>query len=191
MQTAKQQKKIIRQVIRKKRQALSIGQQYRASQKLLNQLLTCPEFIKARNIGIYLASDGEISLNSLLQSNHFRLKNKSFYVPIVQKNKSRQLHFTKINKTTTLKRNRFGIFEPKQVNPIKNWHLDLVLMPLVAFTTQGQRLGMGGGFYDTTFEKNKIKIKQPKLIGIAHSFQCVDFLPNEPWDLPIKKVISV
>lgn len=191
MQTAKQQKKIIRQLIRKKRQSLSIGHQKRASQKMLNILLNNPDFIKARNVAIYLASDGEISQDLLLSSNDVRLKNKQFYVPIVQKNKSRRLHFTKINKHTPLKRNRYGIFEPKQVNPIQNWRLDLVLMPLVAFTKEGLRLGMGGGFYDTTFEKNKTNIKQPKLMGIAHSFQCVDFLPNEPWDLPIKKVISV
>ncbi|MCJ8314133.1 MAG: 5-formyltetrahydrofolate cyclo-ligase [Saccharospirillaceae bacterium] len=191
MQTAKQQKKVIRQLIRKKRQTLSIGQQKRASQKLLQQLLNDPTFMQARNIAIYLASDGEISQSLLLTSSDIRLKNKQFFVPIVQKNKSRQLHFTKINKHTTLKRNRYGIFEPKQVKPIQNWILDLVLMPLVAFTKEGLRLGMGGGFYDTTFSKNKTNIKQPKLIGIAHSFQCVPFIPNEPWDLPIKKVINV
>ena len=191
MQTAKQQKKVIRKLIRKKRKALSIGDQKRASQKLIHILLHNPDFIKARHVAIYLASDGEISQNLLLSSNDLRLKNKQFYVPIVQKNKSRHLHFTKINKHTPLKRNLYGIFEPKQVKPIQNWSLDLVLMPLVAFTKEGLRLGMGGGFYDTTFAKNKKNIKQPKLIGIAHSLQCVDFLPNEPWDLPIKKVIDV
>ncbi|BCE03500.1 5-formyltetrahydrofolate cyclo-ligase [Marinicellulosiphila megalodicopiae] len=190
MSDAKSIKKNIRNIMRLKRQSLKIDQQTRASKHLLNNLLNCPDFLSAKRIGIYLASDGEISLNPLLNSNDTRLKNKQFFVPIVKKNKNKQLNFTQISKSATLKRNRFGIWEPKKVHAIQNWSLDLVLMPLVAFTLSGQRLGMGGGFYDTTFATKKMIIKQPKLFGIAHTFQQLESLPNEPWDIPIKKVIS-
>jgi len=68
---------------------MSAHQQSCASHHLIRRLLSHPEFMSAKRVGIYLASDGEISPNLLLSNKHKHLKNKLFFVPIVQKNKNK------------------------------------------------------------------------------------------------------
>ena len=59
-----------------------------------------------------------------------------------------------------------------------------MLTPLVAFDDQGNRMGMGKGFYDRTFEFVR-QTKKPILIGMAHSCQQVDYLEPTEWDIPL------
>jgi 5-formyltetrahydrofolate cyclo-ligase len=51
---------------------------------------------------------------------------------------------------------------------------------------------MGGGYYDRTlsFRLKRKHWKGPKLIGLAHDFQCIDTLPRNPWDIPLDGVIT-
>ena len=64
-------------------------------------------------------------------------------------------------------------------------------MPLVAFDKQGNRLGMGGGFYDRTLARlHEQNWQKPQLIGLAHECQKVDALPIESWDVPLKTIIT-
>jgi len=65
------------------------------------------------------------------------------------------------------------------------------LLPLVAFDQQGERLGMGGGYYDRTFEfLRRSGLNKPKLIGLAHDFQQVDAIPTEAWDVPLTAIVT-
>ena len=69
--------------------------------------------------------------------------------------------------------------------------LDLVLLPLVAFDQHGSRVGMGVGFYDTTFEfVREQKAPAPVLVGIAHEIQKVDTIESESWDVPLATVVT-
>ena len=89
-----------------------------------------------------------------------------------------------------LTRNRFGIEEPPLGAPwINTRALDLVLAPLVAFDDQGNRLGMGGGFYDRHFG-NLPQCLRPLLVGVAHEVQCADALPAAPWDVPLDGILT-
>ena len=65
---------------------------------------------------------------------------------------------------------------------------DVVLTPLVAFDEQGQRLGMGGGFYDRTLQNWQQYGLQP--VGYAHDCQGVEALPVEKWDVPLPAVVT-
>ncbi|MED6100638.1 5-formyltetrahydrofolate cyclo-ligase [Klebsiella pneumoniae] len=66
--------------------------------------------------------------------------------------------------------------------------LDVLVTPLVAFDVSGQRLGMGGGFYDRTLQNWQQYRLQP--VGYAHDCQQVDSLPSEEWDIPLPAVIT-
>ena len=71
--------------------------------------------------------------------------------------------------------------------------LDLVCSPLVAFDLAGNRLGMGGGYYDRTFSQHQFVRqgqKPPYVLGLAHDCQQHDNLPIAPWDMPIKEIIT-
>lgn len=64
-------------------------------------------------------------------------------------------------------------------------------MPLVGFDATGNRLGMGGGFYDRSFAFKRIQPQQrPLLIGLAHSFQQLPQLPVASWDTPVDMVVT-
>lgn len=60
--------------------------------------------------------------------------------------------------------------------------------PLVAFDEYGQRLGMGGGFYDRTLQNWQHYKMQP--VGYAHDCQLVEKLPVEEWDIPLPAVVT-
>ncbi len=89
-----------------------------------------------------------------------------------------------------LTRNRFGIEEPPLSAPwINTRALDLVLAPLVAFDDQGNRLGMGGGFYDQHFGALPKRL-HPLLVGVAHELQRAEALPAAPWDVPLDGILT-
>lgn len=87
-------------------------------------------------------------------------------------------------------KNRFNIFEPplnvNNIIPISN--IDIIFTPLVAFDESGQRLGMGGGFYDRTLENWQQQSFYP--MGLAHTCQQVHSLPSTDWDIPLPEIIT-
>lgn len=60
-------------------------------------------------------------------------------------------------------------------------------MPLVAFDTKGNRLGMGGGFYDRAL---KLRTQKPTRIGIAYSVQQALNIPHANWDVPLHAIAT-
>jgi 5-formyltetrahydrofolate cyclo-ligase len=87
-----------------------------------------------------------------------------------------------------LRRNRYGITEPRGIrHHLAAARLDLVIMPLVAFDADGNRLGMGGGYYDRALaRRNHRRI----LVGVAFSVQQSPAVPALPWDVPLDIVIT-
>ena len=70
--------------------------------------------------------------------------------------------------------------------------LDLVFAPLVAFTPQGERLGMGGGFYDRTLARRRhFRFwRRPRVFGLALELQKREWLPTEPWDVALDGIAT-
>lgn len=66
--------------------------------------------------------------------------------------------------------------------------LDAILVPGVAFTTDGHRLGRGGGYYDRLLAEAPRTIPR---IGICHRVQVVDSIPLQPHDLPVHDLVVV
>ncbi len=91
-----------------------------------------------------------------------------------------------------MRKNIYGIKEPSACNPeIKPEDIDIALVPLVAFDSQGNRLGMGGGFYDRTFAYKRTSPRsRPRLIGLAHSNQEALSIDSESWDIPLEAIMT-
>ncbi|WP_435978949.1 5-formyltetrahydrofolate cyclo-ligase [Psychrobacter sp. DM4] len=69
--------------------------------------------------------------------------------------------------------------------------LDVVICPLVAVDLDGNRMGMGGGFYDTTLGKSyRSGVKKPLKIGWCYDFQVVEQLARQSWDVPLDGLIT-
>ena len=80
----------------------------------------------------------------------------------------------------------FGLEEPKRECPIASEKTALILVPGVAFTREGDRVGYGGGFYDRFFEREP----DHPTIGLAFGFQIYPQLPLEPTDRRVDAVIT-
>lgn len=118
---------------------------------------------------------------------------KEVYLPVLAPLKD-QLYFAPFQPDSKMKINRFGISEPNC--PPNYWlsaqQLNLLFLPLVAFDKEGNRLGMGGGFYDRSlaYLSFRKRFKQPKLIGLAHDLQQVESIKHEKWDIPVDQIIT-
>ena len=177
---------INRQTLRQRRRDLSARQQQCASTTLTQHLDRLPKFRQARRIAYYLANDGEISPHLAIANAQQR--GQQTYLPVLHPLKYNRLYFTSHRHQPGLGRNRFGIFEPRLgKNPVAAvWTLDIILLPLVAFDRFGNRLGMGGGFYDRSLARlSESNMKRPLLIGLAHHCQEVARLEAQNWDIPL------
>ncbi len=189
---AKAERNTLRRELRQQRRALT-AQQQRAAATALDRLVgRHPLFLRSQHIAIYLPNDGEMDLTPLL---HRALTmGKQCYLPVLSPLYHNRLWFAPYHTGSKLSLNRFGIPEPdanySQMRPA--WALDLILTPLVAFDTQGNRLGMGGGFYDRTlaYLNRRQHWRKPRLLGTAHAFQQVAQLPCESWDIPLHGVVT-
>jgi len=108
---------------------------------------------------------------------------KRIFAPVIEKNL--QLQFQEISAETELWRNRFGLFEPRGGDLVSARMLDIVLTPVVAFDTQNNRIGMGGGYFDRTFSflRHRNEWFHPKIVGLAYACQKVEKIPPNPWDI--------
>ncbi len=145
-----------------------------------------------RHVAGYLARDGELDLAPLIEQLYESAK--SWYLPVLRAHPRRKMWFVRHPHQGPLIPNRFGIPEPplKYAQIRLPWALDLILVPLVAFDAQCNRLGMGGGFYDRTlaFLRYRRRWHRPLLVGVAHECQKVPALPLQAWDVPLDMVIT-
>ncbi len=181
----------LRQHFRAQRRALDGKTQHSASVALATRLAKQPFYRRATSIAAYLPNDGEISPIPLLHA--AQRSGKRIYLPLLN---GQALQFVRYRPgLTPLYHNRLGILEPypRTSNLIPPECLDLVLLPLVAFDVDGNRLGMGGGFYDRTFafKKNRPQGTRPLLVGTAHQLQkFAGSLAVNQWDIPLDAIAT-
>lgn len=176
----------LRQQIRKTRANLTALQQQQAEDSITQQALALIEERNAQHIALYLSFDGEISTDKLIKI--LWAQGKQVYLPVLHPFNPNHLLFLRYLPDTPMLKNKFGIWEPKlsvqNVLPLDE--LDILFTPLVAFDKQGNRLGMGGGFYDRTLQHWQ---KSPFIpVGLAHQCQQVEQLPTEAWDVPLHQI---
>lgn len=182
----------LRKTMRQARRALPDAERRRAAESLCRVLLKRPELRKARRIALYLANDGELDPAPLARA-LWRL-GKRLYLPVLHPYAEGRLWFAEYRPDSRMRRNRYGIPEPdlRHAGQLKAQALDVVLTPLVAFDTDGNRLGMGGGYYDRTFAftQRQGAGRRPLMIGVAHEFQRVERLPAQCWDVRLRAIAT-
>ncbi len=182
----------LRTRLRRQRCALSQAERAQCSEAAARRFAATRRFCCSRHIAFYLPNDGELDPLPLMQ--RAWAKRKTCYLPVLSALPSRRLWFAPYHEGDTLVYNRYGILEPDvPVSELASaWMLDLIMVPLVAFDGQGNRLGMGGGFYDRTlaFLKYRRCWQSPRLFGLAYDFQKVAHIQAEPWDVPLQGVIT-
>jgi len=178
----------IRKSMKHRRAALSQTELNQAAMNLAKHARPYASFLYGKRIATYLPCNGEVSPN-ILQSK--TLTKANLFLPYINDFKRSTMQF--FSYQNRLRKNKFNIHEPvPSGRPIRTSELDIVLVPLLAFDRQGNRIGMGGGFYDRAFAfcKAPSSINRPLLVGLAHHFQEQEQLKPEKWDIPLDTVLT-
>jgi len=181
-----------RKQLRSQRCALDPAERLQRSRLLCQHLAQHRLFRNSRRIAAYLPSDGEVDPHPLIE--RAWATGKQVYLPVLRTFGDNRLWFARYAPGTPLVVNRYGIAEPEidHNRRIEAFALDLVLAPLVGFDARGNRLGMGGGFYDRSFAHllRRRHWLKPRLVGLAFDFQQLARLPAQRWDVPLTAVAS-
>ena len=140
------------------------------------------EKITQKIIGGYYPVSFEIDDLELLRK--FEINKFNISLPVIKKNF--QMDFYKWSFSDPLKINKYGIPEPEAENIV---YPDIILVPLVAFDKNLNRLGYGGGYYDRLIKKLSKKKKIIK-IGLALSVQKIDKVPINVYDQKLDYIVT-
>lgn len=181
-----------RKKIRQRRRCLSAAYSACAAGRAARRVASLRRFVTARTIALYLPADGELDTMPLLE--HACSMGKRCYLPVLYPLDHKRLWFAPWKPGDVLKPNRYGIPEPiwTSATLIKPWALDLVITPLVAFDSKGNRMGMGGGYYDRSFawRRKRRHWLGPMLVGYAYELQKIRRVHEQPWDVPMDAVVT-
>ncbi len=160
-------------------------QERKQKSKLIEEkLLKQEEFIKAERIMFYLAFDGEVNTESMI--NKARGLSKEIFVPVCD-TKQKALKPCILMEDSKLDKGPYQTLEPQTKIDLSVDELDLVIVPALAFDKKGNRLGRGKGYYDRFL---KGLPQRTHSIGLAFDFQILPHLPVEQIDMPVDKVLS-
>ena len=168
-------KKILR--IRETKSSKSLKLNFKKILKILNKNKSTE-----KSVGGYYPYNHEIDLMEIL----YKLEKLNYKISLPKIDKNFKMDFFYWSLKDPLKINRHGIPEPisnKKIFP------NILLVPLVAFDKNFNRIGYGGGFYDRYIKKQK-KNKNIITIGLAYSFQKVKEIPINKYDIKLDFVIT-
>ena len=170
----------LRKTIREKKRAMTPEQIEIASQKLGELFAKCDAYQKAKTIYGYLPYNQEVRTVPILEQ---ALRDgKRVAVPKIYGDIMKFIYLDDLSK---VEKNGMGIPEPVFDEPVAEDQTALVLMPGLAFTKSGDRMGYGGGFYDRFLAEEP---DHPTL-ALCYDFQVVESLPTEEFDIPVDTVL--
>jgi len=176
-------KKALRLLIRSKVDQLSNEEKRDYSNKIVTQLYKHLKEPSPRTIASFAATSREPDLSALLDNQSLHI----CYPRVITKQKG-IIEFFLVRNIEDLEQGAFGILEPKKslqkINPAE---IDLILCPGDSFSTQGQRLGKGGGYYDRYLAN--ITPKTPRM-GICYSVQLHESIPTEEHDQKMDSILT-
>lgn len=159
----------------------------RASEKIAAKLFDLTEFKQAKTIMFYVSTDGEVETEHMIK--YALSTGKIVAIPVSKVEERKLITSRLIDFDKELQPGPYGILQPKEefIRQINPEEIELVIVPGVAFTRTGQRLGRGKGYYDRFL--SSLPENTPK-IGLAFHFQIVESLPCCPHDFTLTSVVS-
>ena len=172
------EKKELRKALKAQRNALSTEEVARSSTFVCQHILANAAYQEAEHILGYLAFGKELSLDAVLEQ--ALAEGKKVYVPHIIS--ATEFVAVQLSSLQDLALDRYGIRCVKEpVKVLEPSKLDLVLVPAVAFARDGNRLGMGAGYYDRFL----LKCLQAVQIGVAYAALLQDEVPTDAYDVPV------
>ncbi|MDP1853314.1 MAG: 5-formyltetrahydrofolate cyclo-ligase [Candidatus Omnitrophota bacterium] len=157
------------------------------SRKIRKKLFSLSAFKQAQVIMFYISCGFEVdTLNMIKEA--IKL-GKKVAVPRLKDNNRKMAISLVSGVDSELEIGPYGIKQPKAeyLRPVSIEKIDLIVVPGVAFSSGGKRLGRGKGYYDRLLETKREKTRT---VGLAFKCQIVEDLPQSPHDYPVEQVIS-
>ena len=178
------EKKALRSKIIADRRKLTDNYRQRASNRMLTVFCALPDFKEPRKVLCYASMADEVQIRPLMEK--WLSLGVTVALPhITGKGQMEAVSFTDID---SLVEGEYGILTPdlEKGEIIPPDELDLIIVPGIAYDTRGERLGMGGGFYDAYLAR----ATKAKRIALAFSCQLVAKIPMEAHDVLVHKIIT-
>lgn len=173
-------KKALRAEIREKKRAMTEEEIVSRSARLGELFLASDAYKNAKTVYGYLPYNQEVRTVPILEQ---ALRDgKKVAVPKIYGDTMR---FIYLDDLSLVEKSAYGIPEPIGNGPVADDKEALVLMPGLAFTEKGDRMGYGGGFYDRFLADEP---DHPTL-ALCYAFQIVEILPTEEYDIPVDTVL--
>ena len=173
----------IRKQILEKRSSLSLEEVNKKSELIIENL--APYLKNAQNIMIFMDMKNEVRITKLIEF----YPEKNFFISKIVNSKNREMKINKYNENE-LVLHKFGYYESSSDDFYDEKILDIVIVPALAFDSSKNRIGFGGGYYDTFLNKVRGKSKNTLFIGVCYDFQMIEEVPIEGHDITLDLVIN-
>lgn len=172
----------VRQEIKRRKAACSLEERVALSSAVISLLSETPQWKQAHIVLLYHALPDEVETRELIQQAFS--SGKVVLLPVVVGD---DLELRRLPTPDAVHEGAFHILEPDGTVFTDYAAIDLAIIPGVAFTADGHRLGRGRGYYDRLLSRLTNVYK----LGICWPFQLVDALPTEPHDISLDAVITL
>lgn len=173
----------LRQKMLAMRRALSANETESRSSSLKENILSLPEYKNAKKIMAFLAMKGESNLDGFIRQ--ALLDGKEVYIPVCLP--ERQMEAGRLIDMEHFEKGPLGLRNlPAGYEVTSPESLDLVLIPGLAVSQEGIRLGMGAGYYD----RYLARVPFEKRVAALWDFQVIPDIPSEPFDQKIAKIVT-
>ncbi|ABP67410.1 5-formyltetrahydrofolate cyclo-ligase [Caldicellulosiruptor saccharolyticus DSM 8903] len=177
------QKKKIRKIIGIRRRLISNFQKLHLDILVYLNLKKFLSKLNFNTVFVYMSLPYEVDTSRII--NYLSVKGKRICVPkIVDKIRMIAGEYRKDGK---LKRNRFGILEPKETIEVNPSDIDVCIIPLLAFDQNLNRIGFGKGYYDRFLKEVGPSCLK---VGVAYHFQKVPKIPSERHDVKLDVIVT-
>jgi len=149
-----------------------------------------PYVKEAENIMIFMNMGNEVEITRLITL----YPDKKFYIPKTLSDSNMKINLYDENELIL---HKFGYYESSSDIFYDEKILDLIIVPAVAFDYSKNRIGFGGGYYDTFLSRtllnnrnNEKNRNKPLIIGVCYDFQLIDYIPSEVHDIKVDSIIT-
>ena len=182
------EKEKLRKKMKELRERMAAEDVVQKSIAIANKLKLLAEYKEAKAVLFYAAKGNEVQTWQLISE--AITKKKKALLPITDM-KNRELKVAETSEYPKgLVEGKFGIMEPEKRTTFPEGEIDLAIIPGVAFSEEGYRLGYGLGFYDKLISRLRSERVNIRKIGLAYDFQIVDKIPKQEHDQRMDMIIT-
>lgn len=168
----------IRAYMRKLNREMCANERCKASETIFSAVEHLPYFAATHTIAVFCSLPDEPDTQEFINK---WSTSKHIVLPRVEGDTMQFYHYD----STTLQTGAFGISEPISNRLSPSADIDMIVVPGVAFTREGARIGRGKGFYDKYMSQTDFSAHK---VGVCYTHQIVDTLPVETHDIKVDTV---